>query len=354
METQKILVGFFGYTSFRTHDKGAEFSDTKRSKRDRNMGPFTEALEKVFLSVFEAVSGKLKTISGVFVFAIITLLNQLGTHEYFECPHEGYLKAGLLFLIAPACILLFLILIASNSLREASIRCFKWKKTQSKWCKYRPVCCSMGLFNASLLAFGYGALACLSWVVATLMFTDTWSCLKLGPAPTAEKGADAEIFKSKKGIQDAFSKTLGLIILICAVGGVMVVYFAYTWCCAELSEIDGPLKCMARYDELEVEAKKDAFEELMLINSKNVALEELGTQIPHEVAQIIRDNSGSSMPSSNDASAEGTAEIAKGSIIAREKIEEIRNALVNQHPRLENPFDKRLPLRQEQRGAEHN
>ena len=58
--------------------------------------------------------------------------------------------------------------------------------------------------------------------------------------------------------------------------------------------------------------------------------------------------------SSNDASAEGTAEIAKGSIIAREKIEEIRNALVNQHPRLENPFDKRLPLRQEQRGAEHN
>ena len=34
----------------------------------------------------------------------------------------------------------------------------------------------------------------------------------------------------------------------------------------------------------------------MLINSKNVALEELGTQIPHEVAQIIRDNSGSSMP----------------------------------------------------------
>ena len=246
MDTQKILVGFFGYTSFRTHDKGAEFSDTKRSKRDRNMRPFTEALEKVFLSVFEAVSGKLKTISGVFVFAITTLLNQLGTHEYFKCPHEGYLEAGLAFLLAPAFILLFLILMASNSLREASIGCFKCKKTQSKWCKYQPVCCSMGLFNASLLAFGYGALACLSWIVATLMFTDTWSCMKLGPAPTAEKGADAEIFKSKKGTEDANSKLYGLLILLVAVTLVMLVYFIYTCCRAKLSEIDGPLKCMAR------------------------------------------------------------------------------------------------------------
>ena len=34
----------------------------------------------------------------------------------------------------------------------------------------------------------------------------------------------------------------------------------------------------------------------MLINSKNVALEELGRQIPHEVAETVRGKSGSSKP----------------------------------------------------------
>ena len=210
------------------------------------MRSLTKALEKAFLSLLKSLSGKLKTLISVFVFIITTLLNQLGTQEYFTCPTERYYAAGIIFFVAPGVILLLLILIASNRLRMASIRCCKTEKDESEICKSPPVCCSKELRDSTLFAVGYGVLACSSWVVATFMFTETFSCIRLGPAPRTGNATDVEIFNSKKGIENATSKLIGLCILLGVVVLVMIIYFAYICCYATWPETDSALQSMDR------------------------------------------------------------------------------------------------------------
>ena len=181
------------------------------------------------------LSGQGKTVKSLLIFIITTLLNQLATKEYFKCPGEKHEQSGWAFMFVPGIILGLIILMSSDRVSQGSILCGKKKRAQLKF-----------FCRTISLSLTYSVLAFLSWVVATLLFTETFACIKLGPAPNTKNETKIEIYKSKKDGKNAESKVLGLYVLLVAFIVQVVLFFIHKCCLSDLTQIKGRLKSMDR------------------------------------------------------------------------------------------------------------
>lgn len=182
------------------------------------------------------VSGQGKTVKSLLIFIITTLLNQLATKEYFKCPGEKkHERSGWAFMFVPGILLALIILMSSDRVSQGSILYGKKKRAQLKF-----------FCRTISLSLTYSILALLSWVVATLLFTETFACIKLGPKPNTKNETKIEIYNSKKDGKNAESKLLGLYILLMAFIVQVLLFFIHKCCLSDLTQITDRLKSMDR------------------------------------------------------------------------------------------------------------
>lgn len=183
-----------------------------------------------------SVSGQGKTAKSLLIFLITALLNQLMIKEYFKCPGENQNEQfGWSFMFVPGIILGLIILMSSERVTQACILFTKTRKMKVKF-----FCRSISL------SLAYGILAFLSWVVATLLFTEIFACIRLGPAPDTKNATKIEIYKSKKDGKNAESKILGLYVLLVAFIVQVVLFFINKCFLSDLTQIKDRLKSMDR------------------------------------------------------------------------------------------------------------
>ena len=77
-------------------------------------------------------------------------------------------------------------------------------------------------------------------------FTETFACIKLGPAPNTKNETKIEIYNSKKDGKNAESKVLGLYILLVAFIVQVFLFFIHKCCLSDLTQIEDRLKSMDR------------------------------------------------------------------------------------------------------------
>ena len=183
-------------------------------------------------------AGKGKSAKGLLLFIVPTLMNQLGNKEYFKCPTKEYALAGWSFMLIPGALLGMVILLASDRMAEKITLCGQGKadtgrkqsKVVSSFCK------------ATGLPFGYSILAFLSWLAASLLFTETYACAKLGPAPNTKNATILDMYNAEKDRENAESKIIGLFLLLGTLLIQMGFFFFDKCCLTSLSKITARLK----------------------------------------------------------------------------------------------------------------
>ena len=201
----------------------------------KSIGDYAKELVE---SIKVAVSGTGKSVKGLLVFIAATLLNQLGNAQFFKCPAKEYALAGWSFMLIPGAMLGMLILMASERVSEGSTLCGQ-KDNVTRGRKRSRV---LFFLRAIGLAFGYSTLAFLSWLVASFLFTETYACAKLGPAPNTRNVTILDMYKTKKDIENAESKIVGLFLLLGTLFMQMGFFFFDKCRLTSLSKITARLK----------------------------------------------------------------------------------------------------------------
>ena len=164
----------------------------------------------------KSISGKATT--SVILCSTTVVLNQIGEREYFTCPEKGYVTAGVIFMIMPGLVLAVLVLLGSRKVA---------KGCSSPGEKH---CCHCWLI-VLVEACAYSTQAFLSWLVATLMLTDTLSCIYHGPAPKGGNATEIMSFKSKQESMNAQSNAIGCYLLVGIVIILSIVVYINRACC---------------------------------------------------------------------------------------------------------------------------
>lgn len=175
--------------------------------------------------LFKPVLKQENTISGLATVVAVTLLNQLLTTTYFKCPNDGYHRFSVVFLVIPGIIFAFLTLLASPRVEKAvSLR----KKARGHQKGF--------LCRTISLTLAYAVLAFLAWITATLLFTETYVCMQLGPSPDTKNATETKMYDRKKLNVNAESRLIGLWLMFVAMAFTLLVYF-FVKCRAEPSEL---------------------------------------------------------------------------------------------------------------------
>ena len=197
---------------------------------------FVEKIKEQIDKVSSLVSGQGKAVKSLLIFIVTTLLNQLATKQFFKCPAEDkHERASWSFMFIPGVMLAIIILMSSDRVSEGSILFAKRKRATARF-----------FIRTISLSLAYSLLALLSWVVASLLFTETFACAELGPTPNTKNQTKIEIYNSKKAVKNAESKVLGLYILLIALAVQMGLFFIHKCFLSDLSETPHRLKSMDR------------------------------------------------------------------------------------------------------------
>ena len=177
-----------------------------------------------------------KAVNSLLILIATTLLNQVMSKQFFKCPGEDeYEKAGWSFMFVPGIILGIVLLMSSDRISNGSILYGRKKGTTARF-----------YYRAISLSLAYSALAFLSWVMASLLFTETYACTKLGPAPNTKNQTKIDMYNSKKAVKNTESKVLGLYVLLLALVFELCLLLIHKCCLSDLSEIPNRLKSMDR------------------------------------------------------------------------------------------------------------
>ena len=170
---------------------------------------------------------RLSVIGGIVVFST-TLVNQVLKNKIFKCPSSSHDTYGWSFLLCPGLTLAFLTLLVSQNLskvltgicqtdRDVPENASGGKRKRTWKFIIRNV--SIALFMANV--------AFLSWVIVTLLATDTYVCIKLGPQ------AEKSVLKEQYDMQ---SKKAGLSLALVCLIAVLVINLAIKCCFSDLPE----------------------------------------------------------------------------------------------------------------------
>ena len=182
------------------------------------------------------LSGREKSVKSLLIFIITTTLNYLTDKEFFKCPGENRHEiAGWSFMFVPGIIMGILLFMSSDRVSQGSVLCANKRNGAAKF-----------FLRTISLSLTYSVLVVLSWVVASLLFTETYACVKLGPAPDTKNKTKLEIYKSKKVIKNAESQIIASYVLLTALVLQFVVFLIHRCFLSNLSSISERMTSMDR------------------------------------------------------------------------------------------------------------
>ena len=148
---------------------------------------------------------KLSLTSGITVVAT-SLLNYFLDKSVFKCPQKLHQIYGCAFLIGPGVLLAILTLLCSSRLSKVFTGFCKRDQDvpDDAFCGKRRQSWRFIIKNLSI-AFMIATLACFSWIIVSLLTTDAYVCIKVGPTDKNKK-AEYETFSTQ-------SKVAGMVIL---------------------------------------------------------------------------------------------------------------------------------------------
>eukprot|EP00112_Aurelia_sp_Birch-Aquarium-sp1_P007740 Seg1845.10 transcript_id=Seg1845.10/GoldUCD/mRNA.D3Y31 product="hypothetical protein" protein_id=Seg1845.10/GoldUCD/D3Y31 len=184
----------------------------------------------------------------------------------------------------------------------------------------------------------FAKLAFLSWVVVTLLFTEVYTCTKIGPLP--KNHADQKGYLRDKEKWDTHSKMTGLFLLA---AGVLVTFITQLVIKCRFSELPKKdLEGLRSYGKYEAKAANEEFSKLI-----KESAEETGRKMVQAMLTKCSKDERNKDNSSQDCVAKGEEVIANGNInkdiIGREQIKKIRGFLAVRYPRLDNQRNETLP-----------
>ena len=184
-------------------------------------------------------SQKLPLTSGLVVL-LTSLLNYCLKSTFFKCPKSSHDIYGWSFLLCPGLLLFLLTLLCSPRLSGAvSGFCLTDKDVTKRAILGKRKRTWKFVIRSISIALCMATVAFLSWVVVTLVTTDTYVCIKLGPQNKNAK------YKEEKEKLETKSKAAGLILLTVCLLISLAINLAVRCCFSDIPEKDLP--SMRRY-----------------------------------------------------------------------------------------------------------
>ncbi len=197
--------------------------------------------------VFSAFRKQGKLIASLAIVILTANANRSLRVNFFHCPVGIHRFYGWCFLFGPALIIGMVVLLVSFSASQVLDGIFKkaadapvneqWDKKFRTW-KF--------ILRRMLFSFVQSIIGFCCWVILTLLTSEAYSCIKLGPKPISLKDKAAiHSFELKKERYDAFSKSLGFFFLV---GGLVIA--TATHCVIKCCFTDPPKKMLPHMDRL--------------------------------------------------------------------------------------------------------
>eukprot|EP00112_Aurelia_sp_Birch-Aquarium-sp1_P013087 Seg2766.1 transcript_id=Seg2766.1/GoldUCD/mRNA.D3Y31 product="Calcium homeostasis modulator protein 6" protein_id=Seg2766.1/GoldUCD/D3Y31 len=286
--------------------------------------------------ISETLQSQEKSISSCLIIVTTAFLNHILTKSYFKCPNSSHEIYGWSFMIVPGLLLAMLTLLGSTRLSLAltgacrkDIDVPENARGGKRLRTWKFICWNVGV------AMAFAVLAFLSWVIVTLLFSETYTCIKIGPSlKTASKD-----YLAKKDKCDTRSKLIGLSLLVIGLVLTFIIDFSIKCCYSGLPDKD--LESMRKYDMYEALAANEAY-----LTEMKKAAEANGKEI---VKMIIKKCTGGKKSGGLTPAIQDDNE----PIIERDVIEQIRLFLAVRYPRLDNPKNTILPYCRPTRLPEH-
>eukprot|EP00112_Aurelia_sp_Birch-Aquarium-sp1_P003332 Seg1372.9 transcript_id=Seg1372.9/GoldUCD/mRNA.D3Y31 product="Calcium homeostasis modulator protein 6" protein_id=Seg1372.9/GoldUCD/D3Y31 len=283
------------------------------------------ALATYISTASDAIKKQGKSISSCLIIVTTAFLNHILTKSYFKCPNSSHEIYGWSFMIAPGLLLAMLTLLGSTRLSLAltgacrkDIDVPENARGGKRLRTWKFICWNVGV------AMAFAVLAFLSWLIVTLLFTETYTCIKIGPSPkTASKD-----YLAKKEKCDTRSKLIGLSLLVIGLLLAVTINFAIKCCFSDLPEKD--LESMHSYEKYEAKAANEEYCKIMKKSAERTG-QNIVSLIVKERMEIQQEGKPSKDTNDED-------------FLAREHIEHLRKFLALRYPRLDNPQNTRLPF----------
>ena len=196
-------------------------------------------MSSLFGPYLSKISGTLqsqkKSISSCLIIVTTAFLNHILTKSYFKCPNSSHEIYGWSFMIVPGLLLAMLTLLGSSRLSLAftgvcrtDIDVPEIAPGGKRLRTWKFICWNVGV------AMAFAMLAFLSWVIVTLLFTETYTCIKIGPSlkPTSKDHL------AKREKCDINSKLIGLLLLVIGLLLTFVIDFSIKCCYSGLPDKD--------------------------------------------------------------------------------------------------------------------
>jgi len=263
-----------------------------------------------------------------------SLLNYFLSSSFFKCPKSSHEIYGWSFLVCPGLLLFLLTLLGSSRLsRAVSGFCLSDKDVSKRALLGKRKRTWKFVIRSISMALCMATLAFLSWVVVTLLTTDTYACIKLGPPNKTAK------YKDAKEKCETHSKATGLILLTVCLLISLVANFAVKCCFSDIPEKDLP--SMRRYDKIEAlaaskelaslieksaNARGKEMVERFLLHNCQPKIETKNTKLKQETTEIVK-------PALKDQGKDD--EENSSDVISRDDIDKLRRFLALRYPRLD-------------------
>ena len=183
----------------------------------------------------DAIKSQGKSISSCLIIVTTAFLNHILTKSYFKCPNSSHEIYGWSFMLVPGLLLAMLTLLGSSRLSLAltgacrtDIDVPETAPGGKRLRTWKFICWNIGV------AMAFAMLAFLSWVIVTLLFTETYTCIKIGPSlKTTSKD-----YLAKKEEFGTKSKLMALSLLVIGMVLTVVINLAIKCCFSDLPEKD--------------------------------------------------------------------------------------------------------------------
>ncbi|XP_065054830.1 uncharacterized protein LOC135683496 [Rhopilema esculentum] len=223
----------------------------------------SQAFSVYINSLTSLVKQKEVTLQCGMVIAATACLNQLLTKSFFQCPIAVHYMYGWIFMVLPGLVLAILSLLASKSFSVALIGfCRKdedvpptatFGRRKRTWYHF--------IKNLSF-SLAFAALAFMSWLTMSLLFSEAYSCTVVGPFnEKAQAKFSKAVYETEKKRYNTYSRLAGLILLTIGISAVFFFHLLVKCCFTELPSKE--LASMRSYDEIEAKAADEEFDILM-------------------------------------------------------------------------------------------
>ena len=202
-------------------------------------------------SLTSVVKQKEATLQCGMIVVATACLNQFLTKSFFQCPIAPHYMYGWTFMVLPGLILAVLSLLASKSFSVAVTGfCRKDEDVPAMAAFGRRKRTWYHFIKNFSFSLAFAALAFMSWLTMSLLFTEAYSCTVLGPFnEKAQTKISKAIYETERKRYNTYSRLAGLILLMIGLSTVFFFHLLVKCCFTELpsKELASMRRCLYIY-----------------------------------------------------------------------------------------------------------